>query len=411
MRILYFTQYFPPEVGATQTRAWEMCRFLIDEGHYVTVVTEVPNHPSGIIPPDYQDRLSERKWESGIDVLRLWVAASPEKTFRSRMQFYLSYMAMASVAGVAIRGKYDLVFATSPPLFVGAAGLASALKRRIPFVFEVRDLWPESAVALGELKSRRAIAAAERLEKALYGRAARIVAVTEGIRKSLVERKISSEKVALIPNGANTDRFTYQREAARTLRAELGLEGKFIALYAGIHGVAQGLETVLYAAKLLSEKTDIYFLLVGEGPRKQALQEMSMSLGLGNVRFLSEVPTERMPAFLSAAGCSLVPLRDEPLFRGALPSKLFEAWACSCPVVLSVAGEAALVLSRADGGIATAPEDPIGMAEAISYMYHNKEKAEMMGGRGRAYVETYYSRRSQARMLEALLREVVQTRK
>src|SRR4051812_19044770 len=175
MRVLYFTQYFPPEVGATQTRASEMSRYLVAQGHKVTVVTEVPNHPSGIIPPHYRGRLSERVREDGVDVLRLWVWASPEKSFKSRMRFYLSYMAMAGLSGSLVRGDYDLVYATSPPLFVGAAGLAAALTRRIPFVFEVRDLWPESAVSLGELSNPKAIKAAEKLEWALYRSAKRIV--------------------------------------------------------------------------------------------------------------------------------------------------------------------------------------------------------------------------------------------
>lgn len=409
MRILYFTQYFPPEVGATQTRAWEMCRYLVERGHHVTVVTEVPNHPSGIIPPNYRGRLSERRVEKGIDVLRLWVAASPEKTFRSRMQFYLSYMGIATLAGSLLKGRYDLVYATSPPLFVGAAGMAVAAKRRIPFVFEVRDLWPESAVALGELKSRKAILAAERLERLLYRRAARIVSVTEGISDRLHQKGIPHSKVALIPNGANTHLFTYEPEAGRTLASELGLTGKFIALYAGIHGVAQGLETVLQAAHLLRDNKEIEFVFLGEGPRKGALMEMSRELSQENVHFLPEVPSERMPAILSAAGCAIVPLRDEALFQGALPSKMFEAWACSRPVVLSVAGEAAQTLSQAGGGVAVKPEDPGDMAKAFAYLQAHPNEAGEMGRRGRAFVEQHYSRREQARKLEALLENVLRT--
>ncbi|HKP52483.1 MAG TPA: glycosyltransferase family 4 protein [Chloroflexia bacterium] len=407
MRILYFTQYFPPEVGATQTRAWEMGRYLIEQGHQVTVVTEVPNHPSGIIPPAYRGRLSGRRSESGIDVLRLWVWTSPNKTFRSRMQFYLSYMSMAALAGSLIKGKYDLVYVTSPPLFVGAAGMVAALVRRIPFVFEVRDLWPESAVALGELSSRRAIAAAERLEQLLYRGATRIVAVTEGIRSRLLQRGIRPEKVALIPNGANTDLFTYQPEAGRIVAERLGLSGKFIALYAGIHGVAQGLETVVRAAHLLRDREDIEFVFVGEGPRKGAIMELSRSLALDNIHFLPEVPSESMPAYLSAAGCAIVPLRDEPLFRGALPSKMFEAWACSRPVVLSVAGEAADVLKQASGGLLARPEDPEELAHAIAYLQARPLDVEAMGQSGRAYVERHYSRREQARKLAVLLEEVL----
>jgi colanic acid biosynthesis glycosyl transferase WcaI len=409
VRILYFTQYFPPEVGATQTRAWEMCRYLVERGHHVTVVTEVPNHPSGIIPPNYRGKLSERRVEKGIDVLRLWVLASPEKTFRSRMQFYLSYMGMATLAGSLLKGRYDLVYATSPPLFVGAAGMVVAAKRRIPFVFEVRDLWPESAVALGELKSRKALAGAERLESLLYRRAKCIVSVTDGISDRLHQKGIPHSKVALIPNGANTDLFTYEPEAGRTLAAELGLAGKFIALYAGIHGVAQGLETVLQAAHLLRDNKEIEFVFVGEGPRKAALMDMRRELSQENIHFLPEVPSERMPSILSAAGCAIVPLRDAPLFQGALPSKMFEAWACSRPVVLSVAGEAAQTLSQAGGGIAVKPEDPGDMAQAIAYLHAHPNDAEEMGRRGRAFVEQHYSRREQARKLEALLENVLRT--
>lgn len=406
MRILYFTQYFPPEVGATQTRAWEMCRHLVRSGHKVTVVTEVPNHPSGIIPPTYRGRLSERTRVEGIDVLRLWVWTSPVKTFRSRMQFYLSYMAMAGLAGAIIKGRYDLVYATSPPLFVGAAGLATALARRIPFVFEVRDLWPESAVALGELTNPGAIRAAEHLERLLYSRATRIVAVTEGIRERLPARGLAQEKIVLVPNGANTELFTYDQQSGDALKLELGLEGKFIALYAGIHGVAQGLETVLDAAQLLGKREEIRFLFVGEGPRKGALEEMNRHPG-SKVRFHSEVPATLMPTYLSAAGCAIVPLRNEPVFRGALPSKMFEAWACSRPVVLSVAGEATELLTQAGGGIAVRPEDPQEMAEAIAYLQAHPGEAEEMGRRGREFVVRNYSRSAQASKLETLLNDVV----
>ncbi len=233
------------------------------------------------------------------------------------------------------------------------------------------------------------------------------MAVTGGIRDRLRQRGVPHDKIALIPNGANTDLFTYQPQAGRALAQELGLEGKFIALYAGIHGVAQRLETVLHAADLLRDNEEIQFVFVGEGPRKAALMEMSHALEQRNVRFLPETPSEQMPAYLSAAACSIVPLRDGPLFRGALPSKLFEAWSCSRPVVLSVAGEAEAVLREANGGISVTPEDPGEMARAIEHLYEHREEAEAMGKSGRAYVEQRYARREQARKLEALLKEAV----
>src|SRR5574342_1417632 len=183
MRILYLSQYFPPEVGATQTRAYEMARGLVRAGHQVTMIAEVPNHPSGIIPPRYRGKLYERSLWYGIEVIRVWVKASPVKNFRGRMAFYLSYMLMAALAGLSLaRGKYDVIYTTSPPLFAGAAGLTLSYLRRIPLVFEVRDLWPESAVALGELRHPRAIKLAELLEKRCYQRARAIVVVTSGIR-------------------------------------------------------------------------------------------------------------------------------------------------------------------------------------------------------------------------------------
>jgi glycosyltransferase involved in cell wall biosynthesis len=408
MRILYFSQYYPPEVGATQTRAAEMARYLAAAGHSVTVVTEVPNHPSGIIPADYGGRLWERACEEGVDVLRLWVAASPEKTFRSRMAFYLSYMAGAGIAGSLLAGRYDVVFATSPPLFVGAAGLAAATVRNVPFVFEVRDLWPESAVVLGELSNRRAVRVAERLEETLYRRAASVVAVTEGIYGRLLERGVAKRKLAVIGNGANTEHFRFDAGRRDEVRRRLRLQDRFVAMYAGIHGIAQGLETVLDAAELLSGDPRSEIVFVGEGPRKAALVSRAAEMGLHNVRFLPEVPAAEMPGYLSAADCSIVPLRDEPLFRGALPSKMFEAWACERPVVLSVGGEAAAVLQEARGGIPCSPEDPAAMATAIRYLADHPTEAGEMGRSGRALVEARYSRRAQAQALESLLCEVVE---
>jgi glycosyltransferase involved in cell wall biosynthesis len=410
MRILYYSQYFPPEVGATQTRAYEMSRYLASRGHEVTVVTEVPNHPSGIVPPEYRGRLFERRRESGVDVLRLWVWASPEKNFASRMRFYMSYMSMAAIAGSLLRGRYDLVYATSPPLFVGAAGLAAATMRRIPFVFEVRDLWPESAVALGELSNPRAVRAAERLEGLLYRRAGRVVTVTRGIESRLIRRGLPPSKVELIPNGANTDFFKFSQPGRRAVRDKLCIDDndKFVAIYAGIHGIAQGLETLLKAADILRHNDGIKIVLVGEGPRKADLLKMAEAMALENVVMLPEVASADMPSYLSAADCSIVPLKQEPLFHGALPSKMFEAWACSRPVVLSVQGEAEAILTEAGGGVVCAPEDPDSLARALQELSSNPEAARAMGASGRRYVARHYSRIDQAEALEKVLLDVVE---
>jgi glycosyltransferase involved in cell wall biosynthesis len=408
MRILYLSQYFPPEVGATQTRAYEMARYLVSAGHQVTMLTEVPNHPSGIIPPEYRGKLWERSNLDGIDVIRVWVKTSPQKTFATRMTFYLTFMVSAALAGLVLaRGRYDALYATSPPLFVGGAALALSVLRRTPMVFEVRDLWPESAVALGELRSPRAVALAGKLEKTCYNRARRLVVVTEGIRQRLVERGFGS-KLALIPNGANTDLFRPDPAAGVALRTGLGLAGKFVVLYAGIHGIAQGLETALQAAQQLQAAPDVHFVFVGEGPKKAELLAMKERLGLANVMMLPERPRSDMPAFLSAADVALVPLRRLELFEGALPSKMFDAWACGCPVILSIDGEARRVLKQADAGLFVEPEDAGQMAQAILQLKGDPALLCRYRDNGRRFVEENYSRQQLASRLERLLLAVIE---
>lgn len=407
MRILYLSQYFPPEVGATQTRAYEMARYLVAHGHRVTMLTEVPNHPSGIIPPAYHRKLAEFRPLDGIDVVRLWVAASPKKNFIRRIAFYLSYSAMATAIAPFLRGKYDLIYATSPPLFVGLAALAISRLRRIPLVFEVRDIWPESAVLLGELNNRRAIALSQQLERACYARAQRIVVVTEGIRRRLSERGLPPTKLALIKNGANISQFCPQPAQAAKLRRELGLEGKFVLMYAGIHGLAQGMETLVQVGDLLRQHEDICLLFIGAGPMQEQTAALVQQLGLTNVLLLGERPREQMPSYLTMADAALVPLKKVELFADALPSKMFEALACATPLILSVGGEAADVLGRIGGGLCVAPEDAPAIANAALWLKAHPSAAQAMGERGRAAVSAEYSREAQAAQLETLLQQVV----
>jgi glycosyltransferase involved in cell wall biosynthesis len=399
MRILYLSQYFPPEVGATQTRAYEMATGLIRAGHQVTMLTEVPNHPEGIIRPEYRGRFWTRETLDGIDVIRVWVKTAPVKTMRTRLAFYLTYMLNGTLAGLALaRGRYDVIYATSPPLFVGGAALALSFLRRIPMIFEVRDLWPESAVALGELSNPRFIRWATWLEERCYHRAQRVVVVTEGVRNRLVERGFLFEKLMLIPNGANTDLFHPQPEAGRALRSEMGLGDRFLVIYAGIHGIAQGLETVLWAARQLAGDPRIHFLFVGDGPCKADLLRLKRDTNLPNVTMLDAHPREAIPAYLSAADVALIPLR-----RLEVPSKMFDAWACGCPVVLSIDGESRQVLERAQAGVFVEPESVEAMAEAIRTLSTDRERCREYGANGRCFVERYYSRQAQARQLVELL--------
>jgi glycosyltransferase involved in cell wall biosynthesis len=404
MRILYLSQYFFPEAGATQTRAYEMASNWVHLGHHVTMIAELPNHPSGIIPPAYRGKLYQKDQLDGIDVIRVWVKASPIKNFRNRLLFYLSYMLAAAFAGLFLaRGKYDLIYATSPPIFVGGAALFLSWLRRIPLAFEVRDLWPEAAVALGELSNPRAIAWATRLEEACYRRARLIVVVTQGILDRLTERGINPDKLALIANGANVELFRHSDEGRQRIRQSLGLDDCFIAIYAGIHGIAQGLETVLEAARLLGDEAHIHVLLVGDGPKKVELVTLAEALSLSNLTLIPEQPRVQVIDYLSAADIALIPLRNVELFKGALPSKMFDAWACELPVLLSVDGEARRIMELAGGGVFTPPEDPVALAENLRQLAKQPAQCPEMGKRGREFTLEHYSRQAQAEKLITLL--------
>lgn len=397
MRILYLSQYFFPETGATQIRAYEMAKHWVQLGHQVTLIAEIPNHPTGIVPLEYRGKLYQRDLLDGIEVIRVWVKASPQKNFRNRLLFYLSYMLTSTLAGLSlVNGHYDLIFASSPPLFVGGAALALHYLKRIPMVFEVRDLWPESAVALGELNNPMAINLSTRLEETCYRVAKKIVVVTDGIRHRLASRGIAADKIALIPNGADTELFRFNPAVRDKIRSELGLQDKFVAIFAGMHGIAYDLATLVEAARLLREVADISILLIGEGPKKAETAALIQQHGLTNISMLPEQPFILIPSFLSAADVAVIPLRKLELFKATLPVRMFDAWACNLPVILGVEGEARELLEKAEGGLFIPPEDPQELAAALMRLRASPDERQKMGESGRAFTVQNYSRHSLA---------------
>ena len=409
MRILYLSQYFHPEAGATQARAYEMAIKWIQMGHKVTMLTEFPNHPSGIIPPSYRGKLFERINLDDIDVIRVWVKASPVKNISNRLLFYLTYMINAIIAGlILVRGKYDFLYATSPPLFVGGAALVLSRLKCIPMFFEVRDLWPETAVEIGELSNPHVISIATKLEEMCYQRAIQVVVVTQGMYDRLIQRSVPPSKLIISPNGANIELFTFKLSERNRIRTELGLESKFIAIYAGIHGLAQGLETVVQTAHLLANKPNIHFILIGDGPKKAVILALAKSYNLPNLTMLPEKPRELIPYYLSAADVALVPLRKTEIFKSTLPSKLFDAWSCKRPVIVSIDGEARAIVETVKGGIFISPEDPVRMAEALIYLMNSPAERQSMGENGLAYTKQNHSRSALAEKLIILLEKYIQ---
>ena len=414
MRILYLSQYFPPETGATQTRSFEMAKHLVKQGHEVTVIANVPNHPSGIIHPEFKKTWCKKvEMEEGVEAVYVKVLAFPDKSFYKRIAFYLSYTLAAVLAGILVcRKKYDCIYATSPPLFVGMAGLALHWIKRIPLNFEVRDLWPSSAVELGLVKNKTAIKMSTVLEEAIYRASKKIVVVTKGIRDSLDQRGFDNGKIAVIPNGATVDSFFKDDDAGLKKRRELGLEDKFTILYAGLIGEAQDLDTVLDAAEILKKEAWPEFIIVGEGPRLQELRAKAQSMKLENLRFVGGRPRSEMPAFFSAADAALVPLKDRAIFRAANPSKMFDAMCCETPVLLGVKGEAAGILKKARAGIAYEPENPADLVRAIQEMRSlEKSQREEMGKNGRRRVVKHHSRERAAKDLEQVLFQSLEAEK
>ena len=367
MRVLLFTQYFPPEIGATQTRLHAFAAGLTERGHDVEVICEVPNHPQGVVRPGYGGRLVDRRRLDGFLVSYVWVKTTPTKTTRTRLAFYGSYMAMGAVVGSLIR-RPDVILASSPPLPVALAGAVVAARHRVPWVMDVRDLWPEAAVAVGELSNPRLLRAAERLERWLYRRAAAITTVTESFRESIAANVSHPEKIYMVPNGTTP---LYVRAAElEPDRASLGLPAnKFIWTYAGNVGVAQGLETAIAAAAALGDGFQL--LIIGNGPMREDLEDKARLVARGSVIFHDQVPPQQVVTYLRASDALLVPLAADPILRKFIPSKLYDFCATGRPVIVLSSGEARAVATQARAALDSPPGDVASLVDAIRCVHRD----------------------------------------
>ncbi|HEV2532599.1 glycosyltransferase family 4 protein, partial [Phenylobacterium sp.] len=355
MHILFLSDNFPPEVNAPASRTFEHCREWVAAGHQVTVITCAPNFPRGKLYEGYRNRLMARETMDGIEVVRVWSYISANEGFFRRSLDYLSYMASATLAAPFV-GKVDIVVATSPQFFTACAGRMVGLMHSRPFVFELRDLWPESIRAVGAVQDGWLIRALERLEMSLYRGAKAIVSVTHAFRDKLIERGVAPDKIHVVTNGADLGRFAPRpRDAA--LAARLGFTGKFVAGYVGTHGMAHALETVLEAAERLRDRPDIGFLFLGDGANKAALKAKARAMGLTSVVFVDSVPKEEVARYWSLLDASIIHLKRTELFTTVIPSKLFECMAMGLPVLHGVAGESADIVRREDCGEVFEPEN------------------------------------------------------
>ena len=391
MHILLITPNYYPEVNAPATRQYEHCRRWAELGHQVTVITPAPNWPTGKVFPGYKNRWLTREEHEGVEVLRVWTWISANRGFLMRTLAFVSFMLRAVIATLGVR-RVDVVVATSPQFFAGLAGAIGSWLKRRPFVLEVRDIWPESIVDVGAMRRSWIIRALEWLERCMYRSANHIVTVGPGYRDKLLQRGVPAEKISIVTNGVNLDVWRPGPPSEELLNNHAS-QDKFVCSYVGTIGMAHGLEVVLDAAAKLKARQDdsVVFWLVGDGARRQALEDHAKQRRLDNVRFLGQVSKSQVQQVLRSSDACLVHLRGTELFGTVIPSKIFETMAVEAPIIMGVRGEAQQVVLDAAAGVPMEPEQADSLIEAIQRL-----RPGLPANNGRAYVTQFYNREALA---------------
>ncbi|NBQ67463.1 MAG: glycosyltransferase WbuB [Nitrosomonadaceae bacterium] len=374
MHILFLTDNFPPEVNAPASRTFEHCREWVKAGQKVTVITCAPNFPKGKLFDGYRNNLWQSEEMAGIQVIRVWSYITANEGFVKRILDYQSFMLSAVLAALFVH-KVDVVVGTSPQFFTVCAAFMVSRLKGIPYVFELRDIWPESIKAVGVMKDSLAIKVLEHLELFLYRKAARIVSVTHSFKKTLIARGVNGDKITVVTNGVDMSRFRPMSKDAE-LVSQLKLEGKFVAGYVGTHGLAHHLETLLDAAEKICIQPNgavFHFILLGDGARKAALKEEAAQRGLDNVTFIDSVPKDQVARYWSLLDVSVIHLRKTDLFTTVIPSKLFECMGMGLPVLHGVAGESADIVREECVGIVFEPENATQLVKQLQFLYRNEQ--------------------------------------
>lgn len=394
MRILFLTENYPPETNAAANRVHERAKFWADWGHDVTVITCAPNFPKGRLHDGYANKWYQTGEMDGIKVVRVKTYITANAGVARRMLDFLSFMVTGFFASL-FQKRPDVVVATSPQFFTAVAGWAVGLCRRRPFVFELGDIWPASIIAVGAMELSFMIRMLERLELFLYRQSAAIVALTPKFKENLVGRGIDGDKIPIVINGVDTERFQKTPRDA-PLAAEWGLKDKFVIGYIGTHGMAHGLANVLDAAARLRENDRVRFLFVGDGAERDDLMRRAAEEGLDNVQFIASQPREKMPSIWSVCDVALVHLRDSVVFSEVIPSKIFEAMAMGLPTLLvAPKGVASDIVLSTRSGVWAPAEQPDRLARIAARLVEKPGLLEKLGRNGSA-VSGRFSRHRQA---------------
>jgi hypothetical protein len=366
MHILFLTDNFPPETNAPATRTYEHTREWVKAGHQVTVITCAPNFPKGQVFAGYRNRLWQREIIDGIQVIRVWSFITANEGFLKRTLDYMSFMVTGFLASLFVR-KVDVVIGTSPQFFTVCAAYVTSLFKRVPWVFELRDLWPESIRAVGAMGDSKILDRLESLELFLYGKADRIVTVTESFKRNLIGRGVEAKKISVVTNGVDISKFS-PRPKDDELVQQYGLQGKFVAGYIGTHGLAHALETLLDAAEIVQAMPQgdrFRFVLLGEGANKASLKQSAIERGLNNVLFIDSVSKQEIARYWSLLDTAIIHLKRTELFTTVIPSKLFECMAMGIPVLHGVQGESAEIVEREGVGLLFEPENAKALAQEL----------------------------------------------
>jgi len=368
MKLLFITDNFPPEVNAPATRTFEHCKEWIEKGVEVTVVTCAPNFPKGKVYEGYKNKLVQTEYIEGIKVIRVWSYITANEGFFKRVLDFLSFSVMAF--WVCLFKKTDLIIATSPQFFTTWAAAGLSFIKRKPWVFELRDIWPESIKAVGAISGDSKIfKTLEKIELFLYKRSSLIVSVTESFKKNLIERGVPSEKIEVVRNGANLQRFKPVPKN-KALVEKFGFENKFVVGYIGTHGMAHKLDFIVNAWKNMDES--FHLLFMGDGAEKPKLVSLTKELGIRNITFLSSVPKDEVSDLLSVIDVALVPLKKSPLFKTVIPSKIFENAAMQIPILLGVEGESAGIVKKYNAGLCFEPENTQDFLDKVNLLKNDK---------------------------------------
>ena len=406
MRILFLSHYFPPEVNAPATRTYEQYKKWVEMGHQVTIVSCVPHHPMGKAYPGYSNKLIHVEYKDGIKAIKVLTYITANAGFLKRTLNYVFYMMMAILVAPFL-SKADIVISTSPQFFNGLAGYFVSRIKRAPWLLEIRDLWPESILAVGAITNPRIIGMLETLERFAYRKADHIVPVTNAFKTHIVERGGNPDKITVIRNGVDLDFFDNTLPVDEAYARSIGVDGKFVASYVGTHGMAHGLDTIIEAAELLRAREDIVFVMAGDGAERQRLQDEIQARGLSNIVMLGQLPKTDMPKLWSISGASLVLLRKLDLFLTVIPSKIFESMAMKKPIILGVDGESKGIIEEAGAGIAIEPENAAELAAVVERLADSQKLCADIGEKGYTHVAAHFDRSVLASRYESILTGMV----